>query len=233
MKSLCKLSRTSILVAWGALALVAHAQPQADSPAMSAEIEQSLQQRVQARDQERQEIATQRQQLQARKQEGEKACWQRFAVEDCLRNVRSQIREEDNKLRDREIAINNEERQDKAAERLRAIEQKKQEKQVPAPVTAMPRGEQPLQLDPVDAEKAAQTRDAEARVRAVDQAQRVQKHEAEVAEREATEAERRDKVKKNMQEKQQAAAERRARKADDIANRKGAPLPIPQNLPKP
>ena len=232
--------RTLTVLAVSSLALLAHAQAVPDQQAHEA----LLKQRAQVREQAQQDIAQQRQQIEARQQEAEKACWQRFAVEDCLRNVRAQAREQDNVLRARELQINNEERQEKAAERLRAIEQKKQEKQANAPVKSSVRGkeaavpsapapQQPAPKTQAEIEQAEAQRAQAAQERAAETEARQAQQRAEMAERELTEAERRAKVKKNMQDKQQAAEARRASKADDIAKRKGAPLPIPDSVPKP
>ena len=222
------------------LALSAHAQPEA-MPAQQAH-EALLKERAQVRAQLQQEIALQRQQLQASKLESEQVCWQRFAVEDCLRGVRAQAREQDNVLQQRELAINNEARKEKADERLRAIAQKKSEKLVPAPVQSSVRGSETVAQpeapvagpaaakSPADVATAEAERSQAAQQRAAEQEARMGKQQAEIANHALTEAQRREKVKKNLQDKQQAADARRASKADDIAQRKGAPLPIPEGL---
>ena len=249
MTSSCLLWRVCGAVAIAAVSLTTHAQTDAATQQNLQAAE--IQQRAQAREQMRQEIATQRKVLEARKADAEKACWQRFAVEDCLRNVRSQAREQDNVLHERELRINAEERQEKVQERLRAIERKKDEKQIPAPVQAKPRNaesavtEQPAGAPGVaapaatapkseaDVARAQAAHAAKAQERAAAQAERAQKQQAEMAEHALSEAQRREKVKKNMQKKQQEAEKRRASKADEIANRKGAPLPLPEGLPQP
>ena len=242
MKSPCVSLRSLTVLAASMWALGAAAQsvPAADAAAHSA----LLQERAQVRAQARSEITEQRARIEARKLEGEKACWQRFAVENCLRDVRAQAREQDNVLRTRELEISNEERQEKTAERLRAIEQKRAEKQLPGLVTATPRGEAPLEMQPPvqsdnppapaktpeEIAQAQAEREAQARDRAQQLQSRVQQQQTEAAQQEAAEAERRTRVKKEMLAKQKAAQERRERKADEIANRKGAPLPIPTDL---
>lgn len=115
-------SLTCKALALGVLAVAAHAQ---DVLAPDDQAHEALlQQRAQARAQERAEIARARGAVMARKQEAEKACWQRFAVERCLGEARAAAREEDNALHERELRLNREERQEKANERLRAIERK-------------------------------------------------------------------------------------------------------------
>lgn len=242
MKSSCVSLRSLTVLAASLWVLGAGAQamPVADASAHSALLEQRAQMRAQARD----EIAEQRQRIEARKLQAEKVCWQRFAVENCLRDVRAQARAQDNVLRTRELDISSEERQEKTAERLRSIDQKMAEKQMPGPVTASPRGEAPLQMHPQaessnapapaktpqEIAQAQADRDAQARERAQQTQWRLEQQQLQAAQQEALEAERRARVKKEMLAKQKAAQERRERKADEIANRKGAPLPVPENL---
>ena len=216
-------SLTCKALALGVLAVAAHAQ---DVLAPDDQAHEALlQQRAQARAQERAEIARARSAVMARKQEAEKACWQRFAVERCLGEARAAAREEDNALHERELRLNREERQEKANERLRAIERKQREKPAPAPVTVTPRdGSGVLSTEP---------RATEAQKRAAEQARRVQAHEASAAAKQQEQAQARAKAAQEYQAKQAEAAARRASKADEIAGRKGAPLPVPEGLPKP
>lgn len=234
MKSSCLLSRTLSVLALGTLTLTAFAQPvnAVSEQAHQAELQHGAQQRAK----ERQEIAAQRAQIQQRKLEAEKECWQRFAVESCLREVRSKVREQDTVLHERELQLNSAERQEKAAERLRTIEQKRSEKRVPAPVNATSRSQEPgahPAKSQADVEQALSERGTVAGERAAAQAARVQRHQQDTASRELTEAERSAKAQKDTQDKQKAAEARRASKANDIANRKGVPLSIPSELPKP
>ena len=216
-------SLTCKVLALGVLAVAAHAQD-ALAPDDQAH-EALLQQRAQARAQERAEIARARSAVMARKQEAEKACWQRFAVERCLGEARAAAREEDNALHERELRLNREERQEKANERLRAIERKQREKPAPAPVTVTPRDGSGV--------LSTETRATEAQKRAAEQARRVQAHEASAAAKQQEQAQVRAKAAQEYQAKQAEAAARRASKADEIAGRKGAPLPVPEGLPKP
>ncbi|MFZ7310761.1 hypothetical protein [Comamonas jiangduensis] len=216
-------SLTCKALALGVLAVAAHAQ---DVLAPDDQAHEALlQQRAQARAQERAEIARARGAVMARKQEAEKACWQRFAVERCLGEARAAAREEDNALHERELRLNREERQEKANERLRAIERKQREKPAPAPVTVTPRDGSGV--------LSTETRATEAQKRAAEQARRVQAHEASAAAKQQEQAQARAKAAQEYQAKQAEAAARRASKADEIAGRKGAPLPVPEGLPKP
>lgn len=216
-------SLTCKALALGVLAVAAHAQ---DVLAPDDQAHEALlQQRAQARAQERAEIARARSAVMARKQEAEKACWQRFAVERCLGEARAAAREEDNALHERELRLNREERQEKANERLRAIERKQREKPAPAPVTVTPRDGSGV--------LSTETRATEAQKRAAEQARRVQAHEASAAAKQQEQAQARAKAAQEYQAKQAEAAARRASKADEIAGRKGAPLPVPEGLAKP
>lgn len=202
-------------LALGVLAVAAHAQ---DAALDADKAHEALLQ-------ERAEIARERSVIEARKQAAEKACWQRFAVENCLSKARTAAREEDNVLHERELRLNREERQEKADERLRAIERKQREKPAPAPVTVTPRDGSGV--------LSTETRATEAQKRAAEQARRVQSHEASVAAKQQAQAQSRAKAAQEYQAKQAEAEARRASKADEIARRKGAPLPIPETLPKP
>ncbi|MDH0372667.1 hypothetical protein N7340_12900 [Comamonas aquatica] len=229
MTSACLLTRTGCWLTLGWLAFSVQAQPVPAADA--APSPQELQQRAQQRAQERQDILHTRSQIDARRVESEKACWQRFAVENCLREVRAQAREQDTALRERELRINSEERQEKASERLRAIEQKQCEKHAPAPMTSSTKqGAQPAVKTPAELAREQQERQTAAQQRAAAQAQREAAHTAGVAEREAkSEAERAQRV-QALQDKQKAAEARRARGAEP---RRGEPLPTPKGLPQP
>ena len=230
MTSACLLTRTGCWLTLGWLAFsVQAAQPVPAADA--APSPQELQQRAQQRAQERQDILHTRSQIDARRVEGEKACWQRFAVDNCLREVRAQAREQDTALRERELRINSEERQEKASERLRAIEQKQREKHAPAPMTSSTKqGAQPAVKTPAELAREQQERQTAAQQRAAAQVQREAAHTAGVAEREAkSEAERAQRV-QALQDKQKAAEARRARGAEP---RRGEPLPTPKGLPQP
>lgn len=66
-------------------------------------------------------IAAEREQLQLRFAQQERACYQRFAVNDCLREARGQQREALAQLRRQEIALNAEARQRREIERVRRL----------------------------------------------------------------------------------------------------------------
>lgn len=234
-------------VAAAFLALNVQAQPVTPSatsnePVTEQQHQARLTQRQQARDAARQDIATQRTQINAQQTSAQKTCWQRFAVEDCLQHVRAQAREQEQILRERELQINDEERRERSEERLRQIEQRRSEPHTPPRMDATAREPRPPRQappngiparTPADIAHTQEQRDTEAQQRAANQAQRLQKHAASVAERQQSEADRRTQAQKDWAEKQQAAQQHRARKQADIANRTGQPLPIPQGTPLP
>ena len=110
---------------------------------------------------ERDRIAREREALTARRQQEEAVCYQRFAVEDCLRGVRAKARETHDRLRAQEIELNDAERREKAAERLRAIE----DKQTAAPPAAK-RAEAQVRKPAADPDAAKAQRYSEAHQRA-------------------------------------------------------------------
>lgn len=69
-------------------------------------------------------IADERKKVQERHAAEEKACYARFAVNDCLDDARARRREVLAELRRQEVALNDRERQSKGAARLRALEEK-------------------------------------------------------------------------------------------------------------
>ena len=79
------------------------------------------------RDLERRAIVQERTRLQERQAAAQAGCYQRFAVEDCLRRARTEFREGDAALRARELELNDAERKDKAAAREALIEQRRRE----------------------------------------------------------------------------------------------------------
>lgn len=73
---------------------------------------------------ERNRIETDRTRLEAQYGQEEKACYLRFAVTDCLRDVRLRLRQALRELRRHEVEINNAERKRKALEQIERIENK-------------------------------------------------------------------------------------------------------------
>jgi hypothetical protein len=73
---------------------------------------------------ERLRIQDARKQVQAESEQANAACYQKFAVSDCLRDVRAKNRPLLDALRRQEIILNDLERQAKAMEALKKIEEK-------------------------------------------------------------------------------------------------------------
>lgn len=106
----CWLPRTCSALMLSLLSAAVCAQSDVqDEAAHAAELEQ----RAQARDRERAEIEQARQTIEARRKEAETACWQRFAVENCLRDARQTAREQELPLRQRELELKQQERQER------------------------------------------------------------------------------------------------------------------------
>lgn len=75
-------------------------------------------------DAQRQRIDAGRADAAQRFEADEKACWQRFAVNACVRAVRGERRLVTDRLRQQELAVNAVERQRRTEARLRQIEEK-------------------------------------------------------------------------------------------------------------
>lgn len=73
---------------------------------------------------ERARITAERAQAEARFTEQEKACYARFAVNDCVRDARAKRREVLADLRRQEISLNDAQRKRHSAERLREIDER-------------------------------------------------------------------------------------------------------------
>jgi len=80
---------------------------------------------------ERERIASERAQHEARYLDAEAACYRRFAVSDCLRDARRLRRAALDELRRQEVVLNDLERKDRAAQALQRIQSN-----VIAPATA-------------------------------------------------------------------------------------------------
>ncbi len=182
------------------------------------------------RDSARARIAAERQAIAQRLSQQEVACYQRFAVEDCLRKARTQARTEDNALRREELEINDAERREKSANRLRSIEKNMQEPRAKAPVDGKLRSSEAAPDATLSAgSSAAQVstqRAQQARERAQAQSQHQQSHAAEQARKQAMEAERRAAARARYEAKQLRAQQRREQaKGEELSKPKAAPLP--------
>ncbi len=176
-------------------------------------------------------IRHEREALAAVRQRDEAACYKQFAVEDCLRSVRTKAREAGDRLRAQEVELNDAERREKAAERLRSIEEK--QKAVPPPASRAQGTDATVRKSPADPANTKAQRDHDAEQRAQLQRNRVQQHDSEQAARAAVQADRAAQARVRHAETLKAADERRARveksQADAAAkgHPPGAPLPVP------
>lgn len=181
---------------------------------------------------ERKQLQAQRRTVQAQLLKDEKACYQRFAVEDCLRDARTKSRAADNTLRAREVEINDAERREKAALRLQSIEDKQREQhdrtaagERPAPMHATPRTP--------SGERSGAQRAQEARQRAEQQQAREASRRADQAARAAAEPQRRAEAVERYEAKQRAAQERRDKNRRSQAEAAATGRKPAASLPKP
>jgi colicin import membrane protein len=110
--------------AWLALCATVHAQEAADA-------------------QERARIGAERTRAEAEFAAAEKACYARFAVNDCIGKARSRLRATLSDLRRQEVSLNDAERRRRAADRLREIEARQAEQPVPSKSQAQTRQPEP------------------------------------------------------------------------------------------
>lgn len=183
---------------------------------------------------ERARIATERSHVEAQYQGEERACWARFGVNDCLAEARAKRRSALADLRRQEIALNDAERKQRAAERLRSIEPRPDK----APPAASPpklrdRGDRDAKAAQRAAEQAAREAAHASRTRAKRQADSAARVSEELARREAERASRAARAAENVQRRkalQREAEERQAALQRRLAARQkppAAPLPAP------
>lgn len=183
---------------------------------------------------EHERIRREREALAAVRQKEEAACYKQFAVEDCLRSARTKARETGDRLRAQEVELNDAERREKAAERLRSIEEK--QKAVPPPAARGQGTDATVRKTPAAPASTKAQRDHEAEQRAQLQRNRVQQHDSEQAARAAIQADRAAQARVRHAETLKAVDERRARveKSQADAAAKGhppaAPLPAPARV---
>lgn len=150
---------------------------------------------------ERQRIQQEKNAIGARLKQAETACYQRFAVEDCLRAARRGARAERAVLHQRESLIDDAERRERAQQRLKTVEQRQaahSAEERPAPRVAASRPARAT--DPAVPEQRARKqseREASARVSQEKRSQALGQQAA--------------RKRQALEEKQQAAAERKAR----------------------
>jgi colicin import membrane protein len=170
------------------IACVAHAQ-QDDDASLAAE---------------RARIEHAREKVEAVYKTEEKACYGKFAVNDCLAKARAKRRTAMSDLRRQEIAINDLERKRKAAERQRSIEERNAAAHPPAgqPSDA----DRQLRADERAADRAKQA--ASAPEKAAEREKQVQKRQAEI---QADAQHRNEQAAHNVKEHEQRLAEAKER----------------------
>jgi colicin import membrane protein len=162
---------------------------------------------AQQRADERKRLREEGQALKRLAQEQESQCYQRFAVEDCLQAARRQQRQSEARLRQREIALNDQERQERADAKRQSISQKQSQVATPSTVEEKP--------SPIAAmEPTTQQQDQAAAERALRQQQKQKAAQAQQAKRQSDQANRAKAARERQAEKLKAAQERQQRVQD-------------------
>ena len=165
--------------------------------------------------------------------QAEAACYQRFAVEDCLSDVRKRHRQALAQLRQQEQALRAQERQQQQRERAQQLQEKQQAQ---PPVRSMPPASSALVAREREQAQARAERASAAAARAQQQRERLQAQQSREAQRAAQVAEREAAARAQFQQKQQAAQQRRIRYEQAQQERQAtnqpqaADLPVPQGL---
>ena len=165
--------------------------------------------------------------------QAEAACYQRFAVEDCLADVRKRHRQALAQLRQQEQAMRAQERQQQQRERAQQLQEKQQAQ---PPVRSMPPASSALVAREREQAQARAERASAAAARAQQQRERLQAQQSREAQRAAQVAEREAAARAQFQQKQQAAQQRRIRYEQAQQERQAtnqphaADLPVPQGL---
>lgn len=182
---------------------------------------------------ERARIERERSAEMLRQQQVESACYQRFAVNDCLLESRVKHREVMADLKRQEITLNDRERRLRSSEQLRRIEDK-----VSSPerdIDLMNRQQQGVQKNTDAANTAAQkaadvaNQARERAERQAEQQRKLQQATEKAAER-ASKAAQASQEARRFQDKQQDAASHRQQVERDAKNSpgpRGKPLPVP------
>lgn len=161
---------------------------------------------AQARVHERAQLRQQRHAIDAALQKAEAACYQRFAVEDCLQRERRRARQATAPLAQRERALDEAERRERAALRHSDLAERQQKQPPPVPV-----GPARVRNPEAVPDVLLQERAYEAQERAQRLQQKQQQHAAEQAEQVPQRAAAAEKARLRQEEKRQAAERRRAR----------------------
>lgn len=171
-------------------------------------------------------IQAERARQEAHYAEEEAACYQRFAVNDCLREVRAKRRLVMENLRRQEISVNEMQRKQKAAEQIRRLDEKSslQVQQEEAGRREAALREQRERLERAEQKKADRLPAEKGRLSATSRGERDKGSDRPTLERRAAD-------KQEFEEKQRQAQESRARRDKALADKVGQPpvrpLPTP------
>ena len=154
---------------------------------------------------ERERIRREREAIDEKLQRTQVTCYQRFAVEGCLRAARRQARTDHAVLRQQESLMDDRERRERAAQRLQSIEDRRSARAADAPeppvISRPPHSPRPLSsarrpasppaaagANQEQRRQALQMRAAEERQRRMEKQQAAQERKARVQQRQAQEA---------------------------------------------
>jgi len=171
-------------------------------------------------------IQTERGYQEARYAKEEAACYQRFAVNDCLRNVRVRRRLTMEDLRRQEIAVNDVQRRQKGVEEIQRLEEKSslQNQQEAAERREAAIQEHKERLERAEQKKIDKLQAEQDRLSPTPRAERDKSSDRPTAESRAAD-------KQEYEEKQRQAQESRARRdkalADKVGKPPAKPLPTP------
>ena len=173
-----------------------------------------------ARVQEDESMRHERDAIDATLQQAEVACYQRFAVEDCLRKARRVAREARAEIHQRELVLDGAARRERAAQRLRDAEERESSREPPQPNDGVA-ADRPSQME----------RDQQATQRAQAQQEALDANQASQAAHTQTRAEEAARARQRQEEKREAAQQRRARVLQSQEDRDAAGKKTPKPLP--
>lgn len=181
-------------------------------------------------DAERSRLTAERAAIDARFEKERAACYQKFAVEDCLRDSRRRRRAETDHIKRQETAINDIERQRRGAAELEKLDQKaatRRPQDTPEKQDESRQAQKDREQRAADhaASRAATAAEADERRRQLEEKQKAHADNQAKAAQKRTEA---PAAVERFESKQQKAAEHRASRERQNAERtkpRGAPLP--------
>ena len=231
------LALASIAAVW-MLCAPANAQvPGEGQQTQKAAAQQQREQLLKEHEAERTEIVRQRALIEQQRVAEDKLCYQKFSVEGCLADAREKARQKDVPLRARELELNDIERKERAATKLKDIEDKKA-KNAAVPMKSQKREDVGKNLPsptgvgakpPVDEQAVQAQRQSEAQQRASKQADYQRRHDQSRAHTDQGRAEREAKARAAHEAKLKEAADHKARALKQAQERgkTSAPLPAP------